>query len=569
MNTATQKILLTCFSIFSFTLLLINSTSAQSYQFAKSISGSNNENGISIALDALGNSYITGTFQGTADFDPGAGTANLTAIGGDDIFFAKYDANGNYVFAKKIGSNSDDSGNKIVVDQNGNCYITGYYWGTADFDPSPNVVNLTPVAVNDIFFAKYDSNGNYIYAKSIGSSGNDIGYGIVVDDLGNCYITGFFQGPSDFNPGSGTATLSPINGNQGIYFAKYDANGNYIYANSISTSIAGLGHGIGIDANGNCYITGTFWGTADFDPDAGTANLYAPSGWNVYLACYDASGDYVFANSICNASGNNNYGIVTDELGNCFLSGSFNSASDFDPGAGIANLTPIGSDDIYFAKYNSSGNYMFAKSIGSANLDGANDIAIDAAGNCYITGWFQDTVDFNPDTLSSVNIISNGVFDIYFAKYDTSGNYVYAKTIGSTGYDNGGGIALDQSGNCYLTGNFSFTSDFDPGVGISNLTALGNADMFVAKYGSINTSLPTLFQDLDFTLSPNPCHGKFYINTPNLNPIQMNVFNFTGQLVFHSDACTEEIDLSTQSKGVYFIQLISAGQSICRKIIIE
>ncbi|HRF19893.1 MAG TPA: SBBP repeat-containing protein, partial [Chitinophagaceae bacterium] len=108
--------------------------------------------------------YIIGEFRASADFDPGAGTVNLTSAGGSDIFFAKYDASGNYVYAKRLGGTAEDVGFGIAVDGSGNVYVTGYFIGTGDFDPGAGTANLISSGIQDIFFAKYDASGNYVYA---------------------------------------------------------------------------------------------------------------------------------------------------------------------------------------------------------------------------------------------------------------------------------------------------------------------------------------------------------------------------------------------------------------------
>ena len=451
--------------------------------------GPNYDGTNSICIDPSGNTYITGLFSGTVDFDPGGGISELTAAGGDDIFYAKYDTDGNFLFAKSIGSANDDMGNKIVLDAAGNIYITGYFWGIADFDPGVEVANLTPVAYNDIFFAKYDADGNYIYAKSIGSSGNDIGYGIVADAGGNCYITGFFHGNADFNPGAGTVNLSPLTGNAGIYFAKYDADGNYVFAKSIGTSIAGIGHDIATDSDGNCYITGTFWGTADFDPGTGSTVLSAADGWHLYLAGYDADGNFIHAGSLGRVSGNNNYSMAADSAGNCYLTGSFTGSSDFDPGVDVTILTAVGGDDIYIAKYDALGKFIYAKGIGSTGSDEGNNVSIDPSGNAYITGWFEGSADFDPGTGTAI-LSSAGSVDVFYALYDAAGNYVCAQQAGGTGYDWGAGIAVSQSGICYSTGSFNGTADFDPGIAVMNLTSAGNSDMYISKTALCNNTLP-------------------------------------------------------------------------------
>ncbi|MBW8049614.1 MAG: T9SS type A sorting domain-containing protein [Cytophagales bacterium] len=204
--------------------LLISNSFAQSYQWAKSIGSTTTDHGNSIATDASGNAYITGYFQDTADFDPGAGVQNLTSVGARDIFFAKYDTNGNYLWAKSIGSTSPDYGYSIATDASGNAYITGSFEDTADFDPGAGVQNLISVGQVDIFFAKYDANGNYLWAKSIGSTW-DRGNSIATDASGNAYITGYFQGTADFDPGAGVQNLTSV-GNTDIFFAKYQGSGS-------------------------------------------------------------------------------------------------------------------------------------------------------------------------------------------------------------------------------------------------------------------------------------------------------------------------------------------------------
>jgi phage-related tail fiber protein len=280
-------------TLFAFISLFAN---AQSYQWAKGIGGTGYEYCNHAVIDGSGNLYMTGSFTSTADFNPGTGTANLTSVGQEDIFIAKYDANGNYLWAKRIGSTNPDMGYGIAVDGAGNCYVTGTFELTVDFDPGAGTANLTSGGQEDIFIAKYDANGNYIWAKSMGSSGQDYGNCIILDGTGNCYLTGYFQGTVDFDPGVGTANLISNSGSNDIFFAKYDASGNYIWAKSIGSNNPDNGYGIAVDGTGNLYITGSFSSTADFDPGAGTANLTSnSSACDIFFAKYDASGNYIWA----------------------------------------------------------------------------------------------------------------------------------------------------------------------------------------------------------------------------------------------------------------------------------
>jgi len=471
--------------------LLISNSFAQIYQWAKRIGSANNDYGNSIAVDAGGNVYVTGTFQGIADFDPGTGTAYLTAGSQNDIFTAKYDSLGNYLWANRIGTSIWDEGNGIAVDATGNVYIIGSITGSG----------------NDILIAKYGSSGNFLWSKSIGSTGDDKGYSIAVDAAGNVYITGYFKLTVDFDPGAGTANLT-ASVESDIFFAKYDANGNYIWANNIGGTYAEAGYSITVDGSSNVYITGMFRQTADFDPSAGIANLTSVDLEDVFFAKYDSLGNYLWAksiSSIANGDGDDQgYNIAVDAGENVYITGYFGSTADFDPGAGTANLTSVGFSDIFFAKYDPSGNYLWAKSIGDVGFDRGYGISVDAGGGVYVTGYFSGIADFDPGA-GTANLTAIGSSaDIFYAKFDPSGNYLWAKSIGSTNDDIGHSIAVDAGGYIYMTGRFEGIADFDPGPETINLATAGLADIFFAKYQDCGAiSIPICLITVDTTSTKN------------------------------------------------------------------
>ncbi|MBI5539710.1 MAG: SBBP repeat-containing protein [Bacteroidia bacterium] len=480
---------------FSFFLIIVsfcNPCYSQEYQWANTIG-----KGISycIIVDGMGNVYITGHFSGTADFDPSTGTANLISAGGNDIFFAKYDNNGNYLWAKRIGNINDQYSRSIAVDGAGNVYITGEYQGDIDFDPGTGTANLS--GPNGLFFAKYDNNGNYIWAKKIGvSTSSNHSYSIKVDGSENVYITGCFRNTVDFNPGTGTANLTTVSTYDDIFFAKYDNIGNYLWAKSIGSTSNDRGYCIAIDDLSNVYITGSFQGIADFDPGSGTANLSVHGSNNyddIFFAKYDINGNYLWAKDIGSTGFDYGRSIDVDHLGNVYITGESEGA-DFDPGTGIVNLLSHGYTDIFVAKYDNSGNYNFAKIFGGTNYDYSNSIAIDSLGKIYVAGTFQNTADFDPDA-GITNLSSAGSYDIFFSKFDAFGNYLWAKNIGSTNSDVANYITFDGSGNVYITGSFQGTADFDPNTGIANLTAI-TIDAFFAKYKQTTI----ISQPLDVTM---------------------------------------------------------------------
>ena len=203
--------------------------------------------GHGIAVDANGNSYVTGKTVGDL-----AGTENA---GSYDAFIAKYDTSGNQLWIKQYGTSSydetigssylnDDAGRGIAVDTNGNSYITGY--------TEKDIVYST-ARQYDVFITKYDTSGNQLWVKELFTSGDydEKGYGIAVDEHGNSYITGSTEGNL---AGTGNA------GGEGedVFIAKVDTDGNQVWIRQYGTSNADKGYGIAVDANGNSYITG-YW----------------------------------------------------------------------------------------------------------------------------------------------------------------------------------------------------------------------------------------------------------------------------------------------------------------------
>jgi hypothetical protein len=231
--------------------------------------GTGNDAATGLAVDSFGNVYTTGYFSGTADFDPGPGTANLTGLGTKDnqnIFVSKLDSCGNYVWADCMGSTSASYANAIAMDSSGNVYTTGYFGGTGDFDPGSGTANLSSAGGRDVFVSKLDSSGNYVWAQALGGQ---IGYGIAVDSSGNVYTTGYFTGTADLDPGPGTAYLTAGDGGE-IFVSKLNSSGSYVWADRIGGTTP---HGIAVGSSGNVCTTGRLVGTADFDPGAGTYNV--------------------------------------------------------------------------------------------------------------------------------------------------------------------------------------------------------------------------------------------------------------------------------------------------------
>lgn len=382
--------------------------------WAKQLGGTGYDLGLSIAIDNLGNVYTTGYFSNTVDFDPGAGTFNLTSTGGIDVFISKLDSSGNFIWAKHIEGTENKMGYSLAIDISGNVYTAGYFQGTVIVDPSIGNVNLTSAGGADIFICKFNSSGNFEWVKQIGGTGNDFGFSLALDVSGNIYTAGVFEGTVDFDPSVGTNNLTS-SGGRDAFISKLDVSGNFIWAKNFGGMNDDQARSIAIDASGNVYTTGHFEGTADFDPSVGTYSLTSEGDQDIFIHKLDVSGNFVWAKRMGGANNDSGRSLAIDGSGNIYTTGYFRGTTDFDPGSGVFNLTSAGGADIFIHKLDPSGNFVWAKQIGSPNDEEALFIKIDSSGNIYTTGYFQGTVDFNPGA-GTFNLNAIGGWDIFVHK---------------------------------------------------------------------------------------------------------------------------------------------------------
>lgn len=545
-------------------------TAQPNFEWAKNFGGSGFEQGNGIAVDNSGNVYTIGYFAGTADFDPGPGIYSLTANGSADIFISKLDSMGNLVWARAFGSTDWDKGNSIALDNSGNIYATGFFSDTVDFDPGPGVFNLTSVGITDIFICKLDASGNYLWAKSVGGTDYDFGISIKTDDSGNVYTTGNFLDTVDFDPCAATYSITSM-GTYDIFILKLDSSGNYIWVKTFGGQEPQSVSSIDVDASGNVYTTGYFYTSADFDPGPNVFYLISEGENDVFVSKLDSMGNFIWAKQFGNYDEDEGLSIATDNSGNVYTTGTFKVTVDFDPGQGGYNLISTGSEDIFISKLDSTGSFIWAKSFGNISVEKGLDITLDNSGNIYAVGQFTGTVDFDPGP-GVFNLNSNGDYDLFICKLTSSGNLVWAKSMGALGVDLGGSIAVDDLNNVYTTGYFQSTVDFDPGPGVHNLTASGMGDVFILKLSNSTTGISENNLRHSITLFPNPTEGKITISTNNASGIEAVIIrDILGKEVLaknFSSAMQIEFTLEGAS-GLYFVELICGDNKSYSKVIKE
>ena len=241
-------------------------------------------------------------------------------------------------------------------------------------------------------------------------------------------------------------------------------------------------YAIEIDSNGNIYTAGVFNGTVDFDPGDGTSNLTATSE-AAFISKLDVDGNFLWVKKIDGASDQAIKSLAIDSSGNILATGYFYRTVDFDPGAATSNLTNSGGSDVFVLKLDSDGGFIWAKSFGGSDDDTGYSLASDSSGNIYTTGEFYSSVDFDPSG-GVVTLTAVDWGDAFVSKLDSSGNFIWARQLGGSGFEQGKSIAVDGNGDVVTTGYFYGEADFDPGLGTAALTSNGGSDAFISKLTS-------------------------------------------------------------------------------------
>lgn len=310
-------------------------------------------------------------------------------------------------WAKNVGGSQNDHSTCSIVDINGNLYVVGCFRGNnVDFDPGPGTFLLSSAGEKDGFVAKYNQAGVFKWAFKIGGTNHDDVEDIAVDNSGNIVIAGYFRGSNvDFDPSVATALVTS-NGESGgdpgyggdLFVAKYDTLGNYKWAFGAGASqIGDNATGIDVDNNDNVLITGYFTSTVDFDPSAAINSLNSSNGI-IYIAKYNSNGQYQWAiNTGQGFSDNAGFDVIADNQNNVIATGYFQGTNiDFDSSASTALFSSNGSFDVFVAKYNPNGQYLWAKIAGGTGTDVGRSLVVDSNNDVYVTGDYNSpTINFN------------------------------------------------------------------------------------------------------------------------------------------------------------------------------
>ncbi len=542
-----MKKLIFLFTIIGSLCILSRTSDAQSpeWLWATSAGGTDYDWGLSLALDASGNAYVTGSFSSpTITF----GTTTLTNSGNssssrDDFFLVKYDANGNVLWATSAGGTDDDEGRSLALDASGNVYVTGYFFSSTITFGS---YTLTNVGFSDVFLVKYDANGNVLWATSAEGITIDRSSSLALDASGNAYVTGAF---SSSTITFGSYTLTNVN-DFDVFLVKYDANGNVLWATSAGGTDTDESCSLALDASGNAYVTGNFSSpTITF----GATTLTNSGSYDIFLVKYDANGNVQWANSATGIVWDNVFSVATDASGNAYVTGKFSSPTIT---FGTTTLTNSGNssssrDDFFLVKYDANGNVQWAKSATGIFGDYGVSVATDASGNAYVTGNFSSPTI----TLGTTTLTNSGGYDIFLMKYNANGNVLWATSAKGITSDLSCSLALDASGNAYVTGYFYSPTITFGSYTLTNVNDHKN-DVFLAKMKSGNTGINEVYNTVSISGYPNPTSNTITIGTPSTGII--TIHNPSGQQLLQREITepTTTIDVSGWKSGVYLVKFV-------------
>lgn len=350
--------------------------------------------GYSVTVDGQGNVFISGFTDG-----------NLvgTSAGNNDAFLAKYDNSGHLLWNQQFGTAQDDYSYAVSVDAQGNAYLSGYTRG--------GLVGNNAGAY-DAFLRKYDASGNPLWTRQFGTTTWDYAVSTAVDAQGNAYVGGHTAG------GLGGATNA---GDYDVFLAKYNTSGDLVWTRQFGTSEEDKCGAVAVDGQGHVYVSGYMW----------TGN----NGYDPYLTKFDASsGTRSWTKQLAYGSWDMSYGVATDAQGNVYMANYVEG--------GIFGGTYQGAGDCLLVKYDSSGNRLWSREFGTYDRDYCFAVAVDGQGNAYLVG----------DTYGTLAGSNAGYQDGFMTKYDTSGNLLWTRQIGTATHDYFFSVVVDGQANAYVAG---------------------------------------------------------------------------------------------------------------------
>lgn len=436
-----------------------------------------------LAVDPAGNTLVGGSFEGSADFDPGTGNTSLVSLGGADAFLAKYDATGTLLWVAQLGGTGAQRVTAVAADLAGNVYVSGGFTGSTDFDPGPAAAVLNSLGAEDGFVAKLSPAGALLWARRFGGLEADVVQGIEVDATGRVFATGVFSGSANPTPGTGPTLLSE--GGVDGFLLSFDAAGVIGFGLRFGGLQADSANAVTVTSGGSVVVGGSFRTTANF---AAGVQLTAAGGADGFLAAYGATGTLLWARGLSGVGEEavRAGGLAADLVGGVVATGGFTGTPDFDGGVASSTRTSLGATDWFVVRYDGAGTYLSTFAVGSLAADSVPRPAVDGAGAVLLTGAFSGSLDFDPGSGTRIlaSFAGGGATDAFVARYTTAGDLLWVSRFGegttlAERQNAGTAIAAAPLGGALVAGRFFGAPDFDPGTPTFRLTSLGGVDGFL------------------------------------------------------------------------------------------
>ncbi len=384
-----------------------------------------------VAVDHQGHLLVTG-YHGSPLELAGAAPRETQKF---DAFIAKYAPGGELLWTTSLGGIGEDAGNAITIDHAGNIIVVGLFAETMAVGTS----ELMSAGSDDVFIAKFAPDGTPQWAQSLGGPDSDAAYDVSVDLEGRIYVTGAFRQTIYI---AGTAVESA--GNEDIYLLTLAPTGELVRIARFGERYRDFGQRIAADDAGNVVLLAEFTDEVSF----GGESLVSEGNRDLLLAKYNREGQHLWSKRFGSPFNELGLGLALDPAGNIAITGSYDQSITF----GGENLKSRGESDIFIARFDRDGKHLWSRSFGSKREDIGYGIATDTAGNIAVTGWFRQDIDFGGIQLEALD--NNK--DIFLLKFSAGGDIRWARRFGSSGNDQGRGVAMAESGDIAVVGLFRF-----------------------------------------------------------------------------------------------------------------
>jgi hypothetical protein len=517
----------------------------------QSVFVSQSEGGAVKCIDMIysqhGNIYIAGYF----DQQLTLADTSVWSIGGQDVFVAKMDSNFNLEWLRIIGGPGDDGGYGLAMTSTGNLVLSGFFNDSIQIDGNQYLSN----GEDDVFLISITGFGQIDWIKTAGGIGMDFpGRGVTIDDDDNIYLTGYFGHNGHSPPFQLTAYFDSVKvtavRGADIFLAKYSSSGMLVWVITAGGKYSDMGREVSVEKD-KIYVTGDFT-----DPwiEFGSTKLYSKEGpfQDMFVACYDTAGNFLWARGAGNKNPVGGTSVAVDSAYHCFVTGTyFDDNLNF---GGNYNLPTIGDFDIFIARYDSSGNFNWAKSIGGGSTDLAGYLEIDTVGNLYASGIYGYNAVFGDDTAFGLRR------DVFVTKLTTTGDFQWVATAEGAGVEFIYSLLVHNEDEIYVAGSFD-----SPTLTFGNITVhnAGDRNFFIAKLGPDSSSTGIKDQTVSDKVKvyPNPANDGSEV-TVQFTPRRfhtMVIHDLKGREIMRTEispsASSSAVDVSGWSKGIYFIRL--------------